>query len=205
MQNALKIPRLESKSATLAALVATRAELAAKLGDLNAEAQRLGDEARTQAVSGIAEVYQDNSSEIETARILGRAAPEPNLRRVDQIANLRRQADVVARAVAALDGEILEAKRSASRAVCDELRPIYRQRMSALCGAVISAQQAAMSIQVFERDLESAGVGLGSLRAGLIDPLGAPDDAHSNAAIFLREAAKGSYVSPKDIPAELRQ
>ncbi|MDF2810516.1 MAG: hypothetical protein K0S56_1547 [Microvirga sp.] len=125
------------------------------------------------------------------AALLGEATVEPTGVH-ERIAELRRTERDAAAALSVIEQRLREARSSASRVVCGEVRPEYARRVAALCRAleVLAAERRAYD--ELRDQLEAEDIAWSTLTPMSLGWLGNPVDG-GHIAVFLKNAQEAGY------------
>ena len=195
MKTTTTVRSLSEADPTYATAAETLQRLRGKLRDLDNEESRLLDQLarRPQDVGPTSRVLAllgedviDEADDGPRLRLKAIASERIDLRAAVNIANQRVQT----------------ARFAASRAICAEVAPAYSERVKALAGALIGAHAAHQELLALISELNSNDVAWGSLVPMQAESILGHDSG--KVAGWLRQALDAGYVTPKEIPPELK-
>lgn len=125
------------------------------------------------------------------AALLGEATVEQNGVH-ERIAELRRTDRDAAAALSVIEQRLREARSSASRVVCDEVRPEYARRVAGLCRALEALAAERKAYDDLRGQLEAEDIAWSTLRPMYLGWIGDPVDG-GHIAVFLNNAREAGY------------
>lgn len=193
------VPSLSDVSEEYRRLTDKRDKLAAQLGKLQTEHSALMEEiarttiplARREQDARIAALLDD-----ESAMAISR--PHVRLSEINQ-----EIADIKA-ALAVLEDQTRQARHRASEKILDDVRPVYAQRIEAICNALLKLREASADYVALTDELREKDVAWIPLNPMPVGFCGDPGDRYSKYGLYLREAAQHNYFDYAQIPNELR-
>lgn len=190
------IPSAESVSAELAALVARRDALNARLLEIAAEQRALH--------ASLASAQELPAHEYRVSALVAGAAFEPKPEHRDKLASLSAEKRDIDEALHRLAATIVEERRRASRIIVDQFAGDYRALAREYFLALAATAAVHVRIGQLRRDFERAGIEPTGLRDVGRDLLGAPLDKSSNVAIDLRRAVRDGHLKTSEIPGVIQ-
>lgn len=193
------VPNLADISTEYVALTEKRDKLAAQLGKLQTEHSALMEEIAQETVS-----QASRERDARVALLLGDESVASISRPHARLSEINREIPDLKAALAVLGDQIGQARYRASEKILDDVRPMYAQRIEAICNALLvlrtaSADYVALTDELREKDI--SWLSLNPMPAGFA---GNPHDRNGRIGNYLREAARHGYFPYDQIPTELR-
>ncbi|ADH91621.1 conserved hypothetical protein [Ancylobacter novellus DSM 506] len=110
----------------------------------------------------------------------------------ERIADLKRTDRDATAALTVIDQRLREARSSASRVVCDEVRPEYARRVAALCRALEALAAERKAYDDLRGQLEAEDIAWSTLNPMSLGWLGNPVDG-GHIGVFLKSAREAGY------------
>lgn len=105
-----------------------------------------------------------------------------------------------------LDSKLARERVTASKAICDVVRPEYQKIVSRMASALIEVDAAHREYVRFTNELTANNIAWsGFLRPVGLTFIGSPGDQHGRIANWMREAIEYRLISPDVLPKEMRR
>ncbi len=202
------VPSLEDVSDEYRDLVSRRQTLRGDIASLEREEGEVTDRLRELQANGRLRIGTDFEAAAkraaQVAELVGDAPPTPEDNPALRLSQIRERLTHLREAARVIEERIQPARRVASLAACAQMEPIYRDRVAALCWAMVELHKANLAyaelIDAFDRE-EIAWSSLTPLTPSW---LGNPRDLEGRIPRYIREAREAGYVGPEIVaPASL--